>query len=61
MLGQKLYIGGIQLSIIKLAIRRGRGPSKCKRMRTGGRRLCQYERSQIFFNIVPCPEATCVY
>ena len=55
MLGQKLYIGGIQLSIIKLAIRRGRGPSKCKRMRTGGRRLCQCERSQIFFNIVPYP------
>ena len=55
MLGQKLYIGGIQLSIIKLAIRRGRGPSKYKRMRTGGRRLCQCERSQTFFNIVPYP------
>ena len=49
MLGQKLYIGGIQLSIIKLAIRRGRGQSKCERMRTGGRKLCQCGRSQIFF------------
>ena len=49
MLGQKLYIGGFQLSIIKLAIRRGRGSSKCERMPAGGRRLCQCERSQIFF------------